>query len=273
MTLQVWKNGVMRPLDRVHVACNDRGLLLGDGLFETMRAEDGGVPMWDRHMARLRTSLNLLDLTLDWDDTILREAMRETLVVNGLTDASVRLTVTRGSGPRGLAPPETPTPTVLISAGLAKRAAGEVLPPVRLTVSDIRRNEGSPISRLKVLGYLDNILAAQGARAKGYDDALLVNNAGRLACATAANVFLSVDGGLVTPPVTDGVLPGIMRGRVLDRCAAEGFACTERSLTLDDIAEAQAVFLTNSLIGIRMVSEIDGHAYDGALPEVLSALL
>jgi branched-chain amino acid aminotransferase len=108
-----------------------------------------------------------------------------------------------------------------------------------------RRNALSPLSRVKVTSCADNILARIEATRLGFDDAILLNGAGRVAEATAANLFAVIDGALVTPPVGDGALPGVMRGTIIDKMPVE-----ERSLTPEDLAGASEMFLTTSL-GIR----------------------
>ena len=165
-------------------------------------------------------------------------------------------------------PPQDPAPTVLITCFEAAASPMD-LPAAQLVVSPYRRNEGSPLSRLKVLNYLDNILAHQKARADGYDDALLLNNAGRLACATMANIFLQIDGEWVTPPVSDGVLPGITRRAVLDFAQLTEQPIRELGVTGEMLARADAAFLTNSLMNVRPVASINGRALSGHIDEFL----
>lgn len=259
--MKLWIDGVLRDIDRARIAPNDRGFLLADGLFETMRAFGGEVLHFDAHYQRLCEGLAVVGLSTGWTADLLRDACRELLAANDLTDASMRLTVTRGTGPRGLLPPDDAVPTVMLTAfGLPHEP--HQLPPATLAVSDVRRNEGSPLSRIKSLGYLDNILALGKARAAGFDDALLLNNAGRACCASAANLFALTGKRLVTPPVTDGVLPGITRARLMDAAAAQGFQAAEGSLTVDQLKQADALYLTNSLIGIRPVAALDDHRFE-----------
>jgi branched-chain amino acid aminotransferase len=125
--------------------------------------------------------------------------------------------------------------------------------PARVIVAAATcRNDKSPLSNIKSLNYLDNIIARNEAAAKGVDDALMVNTRGNIACGTVANVFALVDGGLITPPVADGVLPGVARADVILLTRAE-----ERTISRDTLAKATEVFLTNAL-GLRPVIEIDG---------------
>jgi branched-chain amino acid aminotransferase len=161
------------------------------------------------------------------------------LCANHLNEAAVRITLSRGPAARGLLPSGTPTPTLLVGAAQLPPVA----PPARLVISEItRRNEFSPLSRIKSLNYLDGVLARQEAEKAGADDALLLNTAGNVAEATAANVFLLMNGEWITPPVEDGALPGIARALLLEHGVAR-----EQRITCSDLPEAQAGFLSNSL--------------------------
>jgi branched-chain amino acid aminotransferase len=229
---------------------------LGDGLFETIRFRHGRADRLDRHLARLRAGAGLLALPVPADDAMLETAIAALVAANGLGEtalAQARITLTRGPAPRGVLPPDRPLPTLLVTAGPAAEPG-----PARVVVAGVtRRNELSPLSRVKSLNYLDNILARQEAAGRGADDALLLNTAGRIAESTIANLFLLLDGVLATPPVADGALPGIMRELVIERTGA-----VERPIGPQDLARAEALFLSSSL-GLRAVVELDGAACGG----------
>ena len=245
----VWLNGTMIDAGVARIDPADRGFTLGDGLFETICLRDGAALHAERHFSRLRAGAAVLGLTVPYDDATLHTALRTVAQHAGLSDAAMRLTLTRGPSPRGVLPAAETFPTLLISAG----ALPPELPAARLIVArHTRRNELSPLSRIKSLNYLDSILARQEAAVVGADDALLLNTRGDLAEASAANVFLYIDGVLVTPPVADGALPGIRRGLILERDAAHARRITER-----DLSRAVWGFLANSL-GIRAIASIDG---------------
>ncbi len=145
-------------------------------------------------------------------------------------------------------PTATTHPTVLITTAPLPPPQ----PPARLITATItRRNETSPLSRIKSLNYLDSILARQEAAEKGADDALLLNTNGFLAEATAANVFLLISGQLVTPPLTDGALPGIRRALLL-----ETGTVIEQRISTADLARAESGFLAN-VLGVRQIGSID----------------
>ena len=234
----------------------DRGFLLGDGLFETMRAERGRVPFLDRHLDRLEAGAATLGIPLPQPRTTLAAACLEVLHADRLMDkdAALRITLSRGPGPRGLAPPPEPAPTLLIGAAAVADTA-----PARAVISRIRRNEHSPLSRIKSLNYLDAVLALREASERGADEALLCNTAGRLACASAANLFLIRDGALLTPGLDEGVLPGITRGLILELASEVGLIAEETAIAPSALERVEEAFLTNSLIGIRPLVAVNGH--------------
>lgn len=251
----VWLNGTLSALEAARIDPSDRGFTLGDGLFETMRAENRRVLRLDRHLARLRTGARVLGIPVPLDDAALTDALHAVLAANNLADAPaavLRLELTRGPAPGGLAPPTEPRPTLLVTT----RAASAAPPaPVRLvTAQDTRRNEHSPLSRVKHLGYGDMILAAREAARVGSDDAIVLNTIGRVAETTVSNVFLEVDGRWVTPPVEDGALPGTHRAALLDAGVA-----AEAPVTVEMLARARRAVLSNAN-GLRSVAAIDGRS-------------
>lgn len=247
--MKVFLDGRIAAADAARIDPADRGLTLGDGLFETLAARRGRILRLRAHLDRLARGAAVLGLPLPRLD--FARALDAVRIANGLEDAVLRLTVTRGTGARGVLPPATPRPTVLITAAAMPAPA----PPARLVVATCtRRNERSPLSAVKSLNYLDNILARQEAAAAGADDALLLNTRERIAETTVANLFAVIDGMLVTPPVADGALPGVMRASLL------ALGAVERPLTGAALAGADALFLTSSL-GIRPVATLGDRAF------------
>jgi branched-chain amino acid aminotransferase len=204
----------------------------------------------------------VIGLPIPWSHEELAGAIAQTLQVNGLQQAVVRLTLSRGvPTARGLLPAGDPQPTVVVHAqpfhgyepALYQRG-------MRAVTSDIRRNEHSPTSNIKSLSYLDNILARQGAAQRGADEALLCNTAGELTCASAANVFVVVDGILLTPPVSSGALPGTVRGALLSLAPQLGIRVEERVLYPAIFRQASEAFLTNALMGVMPLISVDEQA-------------
>lgn len=231
---------------------DDRGLLLGDGLFETVLAVDGALVGLAAHLDRMTAGCGALGLPPP-DRVLAERLMAEALAGIAAPRVAVRLTLTAGSGGRGLDRPAAPDLRLFASAAASPRPSE----PARLITSSVRRNEGSPAARLKTLAYLDNVLARAQAREQGADEALMLNSRGEAACAAAANVFWVRDGRLYTPALECGVLAGTMRARVLAAAARLGVEVAEARAPGAALADAEAVFLTNSLIGVRVVSALD----------------
>lgn len=243
----LWLNGTLAAAGAARIDPADRGFTLGDGVFETICVQDGRPRHLSRHLARLQAGLALLGMPQP--EVSFAEAMEAVLVANRLSEAVLRLTVSRGVAARGVLPQGPISPTVLITPS----PLSATLPPARLVIAQgTRRNEFSPLSRIKSLNYLDNILARQEAAARGADDTLILNTQGFVTEATAANLFLWLDGALVTPPVCDGALPGIARSLFIERGDA-----VERRLHPADLARAEGGFLSNSL-GLRQIASIEG---------------
>jgi len=239
------------------IPLTDRGLLLGDGLFETLLAVDGQVRHVEAHLARMAAgceTLGLPPLDRDRARALIVAAQRAAGLTTGR--AAVRLTLTAGSGGRGLDRPEAPVAELFAACAAAPPAGA----PARAVVATVRRNEGSPASRLKTLSYLDNVLARAEARAAGADEALMLNNQGHLACASAGNLFWLDSEGLATPALDCGVLAGLARGRVMAAAAGLGIAVREARAGIEALATARAAFLTNSLTGVRPLVSLDGRA-------------
>ena len=173
----------------------------------------------------------------------------ETREANGMAEGVLRLTITRGRGVRGLAPAPDAVPTVCITAAQLPSRPDSF---TAVIAARTRRNEFSPLSRIKSLSYLDNVIALQEAGERGADDAVLLNTRGNVACFTAANLMARFGKDMVTPPVGDGVLPGTVRRRLLER-----LPIIEMSLLPADLERADEIISTNSL-GIRRLSALGG---------------
>lgn len=247
--MRVWRNGVIVEASQSAITADDRGFTLGDGLFETILARAGTPLRLAAHLARLRNGAKIIDLPVPYDDAFLTDALTTTLEANGLADGVLRLTLSRGPAARGLVPGGDISPTLVITAAEPPAPA----PAAEAIIATVTcRNEKSPLTRCKSLNYLDNILARQEAEAKGANEALLLSTEGRLAEATIANLFLVINNRILTPPVSDGALPGTLRQTILN-----DFDASESALAPGDIARASEGFLTNSL-GIRPLLSVDG---------------
>ncbi|CAH1658388.1 Aminodeoxychorismate lyase [Hyphomicrobiales bacterium] len=270
----LWHDGALHESGMLTLAAGDRGLLLADGLFETVLIVGGQPWRLADHLARLKSSAQSIGMPIDTrpEEAILALATHaaQSADLGGL--AAIRVTVTRGAGPRGLRLPRNPSPCVF--ATLAPWQPVMAFQPVRLHLAAIRRNEFSPLSRMKSLSYLDNILALEDAVRHGCDDALLLNTRGAVAAASAGNIFALHGDLLVTPPIEDGVLPGITRQVVLSVAAGIGLSVREQSLTVAALKAADTAFATNSLRLISAIASLDGDEIprDSRLVTLIEAL-
>jgi branched-chain amino acid aminotransferase len=242
-------NGVITEVAEARIDPTDRGFTLGDGVFETIAVRRNAVRHLAQHLTRFRAGATLLGIPLPGDDQHIADMIGAAIAANNVSECVVRVMITRGPGVRGLATPPRPKPTLVISVAPLPPPAE---PAKVIIAKTTRRNEHSPLARIKHTNYLDNILARREAEAVGADDALLLNIAGNVAESTVANIFVLVDGFMLTPPVADGALPGIMRGEAIKLTKAE-----ERTITVEMLTRSAEVFLTNAL-GVRPVTHIDG---------------
>ena len=256
-----WINGSFQNAGAVHISVSDRGFLLGDGIFDTMAVENGTPQSLDIHLERLRQNADVMGITLPYTAHELSYVYMDLISKNqGIgTHAAIRTTVTRGSGARGLAIPDPQHPVCLIT--IASYNPDAIATPAHLVIAKtVRRNDQSPLSRIKSLNYGDHILAKKEATERGADDAIFLNTKDRVCCTTNANIFVETHtGDILTPPLTDGVLAGTVRRKLLDAGHVK-----EQSLSADDLYTAKAVFLTNSLMQRRTVQRIDDTTFETA---------
>jgi len=258
----VWLNGSIVDQDDARVLVADRGFTLADGVFETIKAV-GNTPFWlSEHFERLRAGAVEIGLTIPFSETYICDAI-ERLLAGATEDArsAIRLTVTRGPvAARGLWPKETGAsqPTCVLTVASSPATLSQDFVVCRST----RRNEHSPLSRIKSLGYGDNILARREAIERGADDAIMLNTKEHVACATVGNVFFRTAGVWATPPITDGILPGLARRRFIAELGA-----VESSMSGDMIRKSDAGFVCNSL-WVSQIKSIDGRNLPGDLSEI-----
>ncbi|GIL40516.1 aminotransferase class IV [Roseiterribacter gracilis] len=245
----IWIDGEIVDIARARIDPRDRGFTLGDGLYETVRVRNGVPTRVAAHVMRLVRGCALLGFPPPIDPHEFDDVMRRFLVTTDTVgDAALRLTLSRGPGPRGLTPPEHPKPTLtMLIAPWTKPA-----PVAAITARVARRDETSPLCTIKHTNTLDAILARREAASHNADEAVLLNHKGNIAEATIANLFAVIDGTLVTPPSSDGCLPGVARAEILERAGG-----VERTITPNDLARADEIFFSSAL-GIRSAIAMDG---------------
>ncbi len=248
----IWLDGELTPIEAARISPLDRGLTVGDGVFETLRVYAGHPFAWTRHDARLRISARGLGLSVI-DAATLRAGVDAVLAANDLHDARLRITVTGGEGPPGSSRSGA-TPRVMI-VGVEFKA----LPAsTSVVIAPWTRNENSATAGLKTLSYAANVRALSYAESRGATEALFANTQGNLCEATGSNVFAVIDDVLVTPPASAGCLLGVTRGLVLELAAQLGIAHEQHDIPMSDIDTATEVFLSSTTREVQRVDHIDG---------------
>ncbi|HEV2767960.1 MAG TPA: aminotransferase class IV [Acidimicrobiales bacterium] len=244
----VWVNGRLLPADQAAVSAFDHGVVVGDGVFETMRVYRGTPFALRRHLDRLGHSAAGLGLALPGRST-LEGALAEVLAASGLAEARLRLTVTGGPAPLGSGRGTGP-PTVIAAVA----PLDPVPPTADVAVVPWPRNERGAVAGLKTTSYAENVVALARAAAAGAGEAVFANTRGELCEGTGTNVVVGVGGRLLTPPLSSGCLAGVTRALVLERCGVE-----EQALPLSTLVDAEEAFLTSTTREVQPIATVDGH--------------
>lgn len=256
--MKIYLNGKIVPESEALVPVTDRGFLYGDGVFETMRAYGGEIFMLNRHMERLARSAELIGMQLPMDEGGTVEAIMETLRANSLEDAIIRVSVTRGTGPRGIDPTVKTVPTFVIMAWPFSPYDPEFFRMgVELIIAQTRRNTSSSLDpAIKSMNFLNNIMAKGEASRAGAFDALMLNADGYVAECTVSNIFFVKDGVVHTPSLTTGILAGVTREHVLFLARGTRHPVDEGIYTPAELMEADEVFLTGTSIEVLPVRRV-----------------
>ena len=243
----------------------DRGLLLADGVFDTSLVVCGTVILRSAHVNRLVGDAAAIGIAID------RKKINDLLDNNLAEDHSgvLRTTVTSGPAERWSFNTQMIPPTVLLS--LSPLNKSDQFKSISLQTSLIRRNSTSLTSRHKTLAYTDNLAALRAARANGYDDALFLNTCGNVCCTTIGNLFLKFGNAWATPPVSDGVLPGVMRQWIMQIALEIGLRVVERTITEDELQSVEAAFMMNSARLAAPISKINERELPAKLSEELKS--
>ncbi len=257
MTEIVYLNGSLVARSQARVSAFDHGFLYGYGLFETMRAYRGKIFRLDRHLQRLMDSSGILGMADGLADIDLGRACTDTLAANRLTDARLRLTVSRGEVTSFPGVNDHTIPTVLVAA-----TPYSPPPPVVYTrgytagIASLRRQSHSVLSEIKSTNYLLSILAKMESERAGLDEALLLNEQGLIAEGSISNLFFVRGELLLTPPVVSGILPGVTREVVMELARALAIDSHEVDIKQVDIQNFDEAFLTNSVLEIMPLVRI-----------------
>jgi branched-chain amino acid aminotransferase len=264
----IWINGQPAEPAGPHVSAFDRGYMRADGLFETLRSYDGRAGCLERHMARLRRGAAVLGIRVPDDVGAMVADAARAAAAEGWADAAVRLSISRGVGDLTMMPTADAEPTVVItSTPLSVQASAPLYEKgIALHVAAGTRNEQSVTSGVKTLGYAEAVIAFNAAITAGFDEALFLDTEGHVSEATTANIFAVRDGGVLTPPLSCGILAGITRELVFEICAREQIPAVERVMQMEDLHAAEEVFITSSVRELMPVSRIGSHVVGAGKP-------
>ena len=243
----VWLNGAIVPESAACVSVRDHGLLVGDGVFESVRVTAGQAFALGRHLARLGRSAEALGLDLP-AVAELRTAVTDVLTATGITEGRLRITATSGPGGFSSARPAGPA-TVIV----AVEEAPPWSPHVAVVTVPWPRNERGATAGIKTISYAENVLALRRAHAAGAGEAIFANTRGELCEGTGTNVFVVLGGRLLTPPLSSGCLAGVTRDLALEITDA-----AEETVPLSALAEAEEAFVTSTTRNVHPISAVDG---------------
>jgi len=274
MGMLVFLNGQFLPEAQAVVPVNDRGFLLGDGLFETMRVANGKPFRFAQHLERLARGADFLKIKLPFTPDELKGLAGQLVEQNNMPDAILRLTLTRGPGGRGYTPKADANPTLVMTlhaapgapstgsascenvSGQAESVLGAPL-QWNLITSTFRISAGDPLAAFKTTSKILHVLARAEAVEQGADEALLLNTNGEAAETASGNLFWVQDDSICTAPAV-GILPGITRAVVLEICRTLGIRTNQRAIRPDELKHRAGIFITQSALGIVPVLMIDG---------------
>ncbi len=271
MVEKIFLNDKLVDVGQACVSVADSGFLYGAGLFETMRACNGVVFELDGHIDRLFGSAEALFITNTYDKSFVKDAIYKTLDANKLTEARMRLTLSGGSVS---ALQEQAVSTLVITATEFQAYPAELYEKGVLAVlSGYRQNPNDPVYGHKTLSYLARIKALELARRKQATEALWFTTDGRLAEGCISNVFIVKDSVVYTPKLDTPILAGIARKTVCRIAKEKGIELVEKDLSIDDVLKADEIFLTNVIMQVLPIANLEQHTYgDGKAGSVTKKL-
>lgn len=251
---KIWMNGELLDPEQAVVSVFDHGMLVGDGIFETVKATGGEPFALTRHLRRLARSAAGLGLPEPDHDALAQGTLEVLAAAPRWPLARIRITYTSGVGPLGSDRGDVgPTVSIIVAEQAPFPAATDV------TVVPWPRNERGALTGLKTTSYADNALALAYARERGGGEAIFGNLAGNLCEGTGSNIFLVLGGRLITPPLSSGCLAGVTRALTLEWCGGE-----EEDVPLEDLYRADEAFLTSTTRDVQPIRAVDGTALPSA---------
>jgi len=255
----VLHNGRVRDAAEASLFPGQLGLLSGWGVFSTLRAMDGVLFAWERHWARMSRDARLLNVEMPADASAVERDLIHLIEANCEPDCTLRLAVVRNGGGTWEGPASgRASDTIALTAPLKRWGES-----VRLGVQPHARYAAGDFTAAKMLSWAGNLRWAERAQEQGLDEVILLNEFGRVAECTSANVFAVFGGRVFTPPLSEGCLPGITREVLLEEIHEKNVEVIERTLSMEELQSADDVFITSTTRDLLRVREIDGRAVPG----------
>ena len=251
---QILHNGSICPAAKPEFRAGQLGLLAGWGVFTTLRVAEGALFAWERHWARMSRDARALNVAMPGNADILEQDLLRLVTANGRPDCTLRLVITRNGGGMWEGPGSAGASDVIAMTADSK-VWGE---SVRLTIQPHGRFAACEFAGSKINSWGQNLTWAERAQKAGFDETILLNERGSVAECTSANIFAVKDGEVWTPPQSDGCLGGITREVLLGEIRLAGVGISERSLRMEDLYEADEVFITSTTRDLMPVREIAG---------------
>lgn len=252
---EVYLNGELLPESEAKISVFDHGLTTGDGVFESVVVRNGRPFALSRHLARLQGSAERLGLAVP-SRAELERAVGAVVASAGFSFAKVRITLTGGPGPLGSGRSDSQPTLVVAIEELPPRS-----PAVAVVVAPWPRNEKGAIAGAKTISYAENVVALAYAAERQAQEALFFNLSGNLCEGTGTNVFVGLDGELVTPPLSAGCLAGVTRGLVLEVTGAR-----ERDVSASELGRVSEAFLSSTTRGVHPIARIDDRPLEAPGP-------
>lgn len=266
-TYLVYVNGTFVPAEEAKISIFDAAYLYGEGLFETLLAVQGKVLFLPWHFKRLYSGARQLKVPMTLKQSALEAALYKTMHVNDLQDAYLRINVSAEEAVIGarrrivrdshlviIAKPPDPYPKELYQQGC------------RLVVVRSAPNDPLPIANIKTNNYLLKMMARREIAQRKADEGILLNTKGKVTEGAGSNLFAVFGQRIVTPPLSDGVLPGVTREQVMRIARRFGISCREQSLTVKRLGAADEIFITSTLKGVMPVATLEGRKLPRPIP-------
>jgi branched-chain amino acid aminotransferase len=254
----VFLNGQWVAEAQAVVPVNDRGLLYGDGLFETMRVFNGRPFRMAQHLERMVRGANYLKIPLPFTPKQLQQFAEQLIEQNKMTEAVLRVTLTRGPGPRGYSAKNAGPPNVVMTMHEIEPLDPANPPRWSMVTSSFQIPASDPLASFKTTNKLLQVAARAEAEAKDADEALLINTNNEVAEAAGGNLFWIYHDKICTTPTGRGALPGITRAVVLEICQVLGLPTNKRVIKREALKNAEAIFLSQSTYGLISIVNLDG---------------